>query len=398
MNNFFPLLVLLGSIFCQYPLIFAANLRIDMASKITKSLLAGAFSIVLSFLTVSAFANDTLQNAAADEHHVEKKEGEEKFNVTETILDHIKDEHGWHLWGHTTLPLPVILYTQNGIDVFSSAHLINEHHEPVVFASKNNYKLFEGKIKIVDAAGNIDENATKGLYDISITKNVASMLLSVTLLLLVFLSVASAYKKTGVTSAPKGLQSFIEPLILFVRDDVAKPNIGAKYAKFMPFLLTIFFFILINNLLGLIPFFPGAANVSGNIAFTFTLAFFTLILVNINGNKDYWKHIFWMPGVPVPMKIFLLPIELIGVFTKPISLMIRLFANITAGHILVLSLICLIFIFKSVVTSVVAVPFAVFIGAIELLVAFLQAFIFTLLASLYIGSAIEEHHHHEAHH
>lgn len=363
-----------------------------------KSLLAGAFSIILSFLTVSAFANDTLHNAAADEHHVEKKEGEEKFNVTETILDHIKDEHGWHLWGHTTLPLPVILYTQNGVDIFSSSHLINEHHEPVVFASKNSYKLFEGKIKIVDAAGNIDENATKGLYDVSITKNVASMLLSVTLLLLVFLSVASAYKKTGVTSAPKGLQSFIEPLILFVRDDVAKPNIGVKYAKFMPFLLTIFFFILINNLLGLIPFFPGAANVSGNIAFTFTLAFFTLILVNINGNKDYWKHIFWMPGVPVPMKIFLLPIELIGVFTKPISLMIRLFANITAGHILVLSLICLIFIFKSVVTAAVAVPFAVFIGAIELLVAFLQAFIFTLLASLYIGSAIEEHHHHEAHH
>lgn len=397
MNNFFQIL-LSYFLFYYYPLIFAANLRIDMTSKIMKTLLAGAFSIILSFLTVSAFANDTLHNAAADEHHVEKKEVEEKFNVTETILDHIKDEHGWHLWGHTTVPLPVILFTQNGVDVFSSAHLINEHHEPVVYTSKNNYKTFEGKIKIVDAVGNIDEAATKGLYDLSITKNVASMLLSVTLLLLVFLSVASAYKKTGVTTAPKGLQSFIEPLILFVRDDVAKPNIGAKYAKFMPFLLTIFFFILINNLFGLIPIFPGAANVSGNIAFTFTLAFFTLIIVNINGNKDYWKHIFWMPGVPVPMKIFLLPIELIGVFTKPISLMIRLFANITAGHILVLSLICLIFIFKSVVTAAVAVPFAVFIGAIELLVAFLQAFIFTLLASLYIGSAIEEHHHHEAHH
>jgi F-type H+-transporting ATPase subunit a len=363
-----------------------------------KTLLAGAFSIILSFLTVSASANDTLENAAAGEHHVEKKEGEEKFNVTELILEHIKDEHGWHLWGHTTLPLPVILFTSNGIDVFSSAHLINEHHEPVIYTSKNNYKTYDGKIKIVDVAGNIDEAATKGLYDLSITKDVASMLFSAILFLLVFLSVASAYKKTGVTSAPKGLQSFIEPIIIFVRDDVAKPNIGAKYTKFMPFLLTIFFFILINNLIGLIPFFPGSANVSGNIAFTFTLAFFTLIIVNINGNKDYWKHIFWMPGVPVPMKIFLLPIELIGVFTKPISLMIRLFANITAGHILVLSLICLIFIFKSVATAAVAVPFAVFIGAIELLVAFLQAFIFTLLTSLYIGSAIEEHHHHEAHH
>ncbi len=362
-----------------------------------KTLLAGAFSIVLSLITVSSFANDTLQNAAVNEHHVEKKEGEGNFNVTETILEHIKDEHGWHLAGHITLPLPVILYTANGIDVFSSAHLSDEHHQPVIYTSKNSYKIFEGKIKIVDAAGNINEEATKGLYDISITKNVASMLFTVFLLLILFLYTAAAYKTTGITTAPKGLQSFLEPLILFIRDDVAKPNIGAKYVRFMPFLLTIFFFILINNLLGLVPFFPGAANVSGNIAFTFTLAFVTLLIVNFNGNKDYWKHIFWMPGVPVPMKLFLLPIELIGVFTKPISLMIRLFANITAGHILVLSLICLIFIFKSVLTSVVAIPFAVFIGAIEILVAFLQAFIFTLLASLYIGSAIADHDHHEEH-
>ena len=368
-----------------------------MASKLMKTLLAGAFSIILSFLSVSAFANDTLQNGVVGEHQIAEKVTEGNFNVTETILEHIKDEHGWHLWGHTTLPLPVILYTANGIDVFSSANLTDEHHEPVVYTSKNSYKVIEGKIKIVDAAGNIKEEATKGLYDVSITKNVASMLITVFALLFVFISVASAYKKTGVTSAPKGMQSFLEPLILFVRDDVAKPNIGAKYVKFMPFLLTIFFFVLINNLLGLIPFFPGAANVSGNIAFTFTLAFFTLIIVNFNGNKDYWKHIFWMPGVPIAMKLFLLPIELIGVFTKPLSLMIRLFANITAGHILVLSLICLIFIFKSVLTSVVAIPFAVFIGAIELLVAFLQAFIFTLLASLYIGAAIAEHEHHEAH-
>lgn len=358
-----------------------------------KTLLAATFSSILSFLSVSAFANDSLQNGESGEHRVEKKAGEAKFNVTETILEHIKDEHGWHLWGHTTLPLPVILYTATGIDIFSSAKLINEHHEDVIYTSKNSYKLFNGKIKIVDATGTIDAVASKSLIDVSITKNVASMLITVFVLAFIFLSVAVAYKKTGVTSAPKGLQSFLEPLILFVRDDIAKPNIPYNHHKFMPFLLTVFFFIWINNLLGLIPFFPGAANVSGNIAFTLTLAIFTFIIVNINGNKNYWKHIFWMPGVPVLMKIFLLPIEVIGMFTKPISLMIRLFANITAGHILVLSLICLIFIFKSVAASAVAVPFAVFIGAIELLVAFLQAFIFTMLSALYIGMATEQHNH-----
>ena len=233
---------------------------------------------------------------------------------------------------------------------------------------------------------------------ISLKKLILYILISVTILLLLFLSVGSAYKKRGVTSAPKGLQSFMEPIILFVRDEVAKPNIGKKYAKYMPFLLTIFFLILVNNFLGLIPFFPGAANVSGNIAFTMTLAVFVFILVNINGNKSYWQHIFWMPGMHWSLKLFLAPIELIGVFTKPISLMIRLFANITAGHILVLSLICLIFIFKTIFASAIAVPFAVFIGLIELLVAFLQAYIFTMLSAMYIVMATEEHHHEEAHH
>jgi F-type H+-transporting ATPase subunit a len=190
----------------------------------------------------------------------------------------------------------------------------------------------------------------------------------------------------------------MEPIVLFVRDEVAKPNIGHKYARYMPFLLTIFFLILTNNFLGLIPFFPGGANVSGNIAFTMTLAVFVFVIVNLNANKSYWEHIFWMPGMHWSMKVFLAPIELIGVFTKPISLMIRLFANITAGHILVLSLICLIFIFKTVFASVIAVPFAVFIGLIELLVAFLQAYIFTMLSAMYIGMATEEHHHEDAHH
>ena len=343
-----------------------------------------------------AAATDTVAHTATAGH--EAKE----FNVTETILEHIKDDHSWHLWGHTSVALPVILYTPKGLEVFSSAKFMDEHHEPILYKGNFDYKIFEGKVKIVDATGAIDEVATKALWDFSITKNVASLLVSVFIILLVILTAASAYKKTGVTTAPKGVQSFMEPIVLFVRDELAIPNIGKKkYAKFMPFLLTIFFLILVNNFLGLIPFFPGGANVSGNIAFTMTLAVCVFIVVNLSANKNYWEHIFWMPGMHWSMKLFLAPIELIGVFTKPISLMIRLFANITAGHILVLSLICIIFIFKTVYASAIAVPFAVFIGMIELLVAFLQAYIFTMLTAMYIGMANEEHHHdhkEEAHH
>ena len=372
-----------------------------MTFRSIKSLLVKTFSVFSLLLATQAFAGENhtpapvgagVEATATTEAHGAKKEGD--FNVTETILEHIKDDHSWHLWGHTSIHLPVILKTSKGFEVFSSEKLVDEHHEPAIYKGNFDYKLVEGKTKIVDANGNVDEEASKQLWDFSITKNVASLFVSVFILLVVLLSAAAGYKKTGVKSAPKGLQSFMEPIILFVRDEVAIPNIGAKKAvKYMPFLLTIFFLILINNFLGLIPFFPGGANVSGNIAFTMTLAVFVFIVVNVSANKSYWEHIFWMPGMHWSMKLFLAPIELIGVFTKPISLMIRLFANITAGHILVLSLICLIFIFKTVFASAIAVPFAVFIGLIELLVAFLQAFIFTMLAAMYIGMATEEHHH-----
>jgi F-type H+-transporting ATPase subunit a len=382
-------------------LIFAANFEKGMTFRSIKSLLVKTFSVFSLLLATEAFAGENhtpapagagVEATATTEAHGAKKEGD--FNVTETILEHIKDDHSWHLWGHTSIHLPVILKTSKGFEVFSSEKLVDEHHEPAIYKGNFDYKLVEGKTKIVDANGNVDEEASKQLWDFSITKNVASLFVSVFILLVVLLSAAAGYKKTGVKSAPKGLQSFMEPIILFVRDEVAIPNIGAKKAgKYMPFLLTIFFLILINNFLGLIPFFPGGANVSGNIAFTMTLAVFVFIVVNVSANKSYWEHIFWMPGMHWSMKLFLAPIELIGVFTKPISLMIRLFANITAGHILVLSLICLIFIFKTVFASAIAVPFAVFIGLIELLVAFLQAFIFTMLAAMYIGMATEEHHH-----
>ena len=348
----------------------------------------------------NVFANEkavqTEQGNPAAAHEPAAQEAE-AFNVTETILDHIKDDHSWHLWGHTSLPLPVILYTPKGFEFFSSAKFLNEHHEEIMYKGNYDYKIIEGKIKIVDATEAVDLEASKGLWDFSITKNVASLFVSVFILLTVLLTAAGAYKKTGITTAPKGVQSFMEPIVLFVRDEVAIPNIGKKkFAKYMPFLLTIFFLVLVNNFLGLVPFFPGGANVSGNIAFTMTLAVCVFVVVNLSANKNYWEHIFWMPGMHWSMKLFLAPIELIGVFTKPISLMIRLFANITAGHILVLSLICLIFIFKTVYASAIAVPFAVFIGMIELLVAFLQAYIFTMLSAMYIGMATEEHHH-EAH-
>lgn len=373
--------------------IFAANFEYIMSILRIKTLLAASFSLFIVLNASNAFASE---NKSLDAKEASQKE-DGNFNVTETILEHIKDDHSWHLWGHTSIHLPVILKTTKGFEVFSSEKLVDEHHEPVVYKGNFDYKLIDGKTKIVDAAGKLDKEASKQLLDLSITKNVASLFVSVIILLVVLVSAAAAYKKTGVKTAPKGLQSLMEPIILFVRDEVAVPNIGAKKAgKYMPFLLTIFFLILTNNFLGLIPFFPGGANVSGNIAFTMTLAVCVFIVVNLSANKSYWEHIFWMPGMHWSMKLFLAPIELIGVFTKPISLMIRLFANITAGHILVLSLICLIFIFKTVYASAIAVPFAVFIGLIELLVAFLQAFIFTMLAAMYIGMATEEHHH-EAH-
>jgi len=252
------------------------------------------------------------------------------------------------------------------------------------------YKLDGETIKVVDVKGNLDEAASKKVMDFSITRNVACMFMAIAILLVVFLSVSGSYKKR-VGKAPKGLQSFLEPVILFVRDDIAIPNIGMKYKRFMPLLLTIFFFILINNLLGMVPFFPGGYNLTGNIAVTAVLSVIIFLVVNLNGNKYYWKHIF----MPNPWWLFfiMIPVEIVGIFTKPIALMIRLFANITAGHILILSLVSLIFIFKTLWVSPVSIVFVVFMDAIELLVAFLQAYIFTLLGSLFIGMAIEEHHH-----
>lgn len=309
-------------------------------------------------------------------------EAEEAFNPGKMMMEHIADEHEWHFAtaGHThySIPLPCIVYNEGGLKFFSSSNLKDEHHNPVVYEG---LKLEEGKI--------VAENGSS-VFDLSITKNVASLLISALLLLFIFFAVAKGYKERS-GKAPKGIQSFFEPIIVFIRDEVAKTNIGEKhYKRFMPYLLTVFFFILFNNLLGLL---PGSANVTGNIAITLVLAVIAFFVTNLNGKSTYWGHILAMPGVPKWVLILLTPVEIIGVFMKPISLMIRLFANVTAGHLILLSLVALIFIFKSVGVAFIAVPFSIFMNLIELLVAFLQAYIFTVLTSTYIGAAVEEAHH-----
>ena len=329
------------------------------------------------------------------------------FDPGKMITDHIGDTHDWHLFGETHLPLPVILYTDKGFELFSSGHFKNLSHELVDHVGEYyTYRLVDEEIYIVNN-GEVDEAASSSLIDVSITKNIVTMFIVFIIMLLVFTSVAKAYKKRP-GLAPKGLQSFIEPLIVFVRDDIAKPNIGKKYKRFMPYLLTVFFFIWIANLLGLVPVLPGGANLTGNIAITLTLALFTFVITTINGNKHYWGHIFAMPGVPKWVLIILTPIEILGVFLRPFVLMIRLFANITAGHIIALAFFSLIFIFGNggeslgagIGVGIGSWAFTVFMMVIELLVAFLQAFVFTLLSAVYIGSAVEEAHHdsHDEHH
>lgn len=358
-------------------------------------------SVIALLVPVRAEKNHNTQNnhESLGEELVEV----EKYNPIPVIMHHIADAHEWHLFdydGHAySIPLPIILWTDNGLVTFLSSAF---HHDDagihVVEKEGLNFVKIHGKIYQLEqgatqAVFNEDHHITNASrpVDLSITKNILSMLMSVIIILFVFLKTASYYSKNGAV-APKGIASFLEPIIVFVRDDIAKINIGEqKYMKFMPYLLTVFFFIWFNNLLGLIPWI-GGANLTGNIAVTLVLAIFTLIITNINGNKAYWGHIFWMPGAPWPVKILLMPIELVGVLTKPFALMIRLFANITAGHIVILSLVSLIFIFESVWMSAVSVPFALFISVLELLVAFLQAYVFTMLSALFIGTAVAEHH------
>ncbi len=399
---------------------------------------------------VSILGQKSLFAQEHTEHHTPK---EEKFSPGDMIIEHVIDAHEWHIMSigehHISIPLPIIVYSKiSGLNIFSSAKLA--HGE-----SYKNFKLQEegpdkGKIieivneklpdylatlkdtsEFLSLLSNIHDkkfvsenkdillkNFQSGnfgslslllqkhkLYykplDLSITKVVVGMWASMIILLLVFIGIAKSYKKNP-NQAPKGLQSLLEPLILFIRDDIAKASIGeGKYEKYMPYLLTVFFFIFFNNLFGLIPIPPFGANITGNIAITFVLALFTFVITTLSGNKNYWTHMVNTPGVPWWLKIPvpLMPIvEISGMFIKPFVLMVRLFANIMAGHIIPLGFYALIFIFGAMAigagygVSVISIAFTVFLGLLELLVAFIQAYVFTLLSALYFGMATEEHH------
>lgn len=357
---------------------------------------------ILLIITGLLFSFNTLkanEPQGEAQQSVENTHAKKGFKPGEVIIEHISDGYSWHIATVNNkpiaIPLPVILYSkQSGFHFFFSNKFEHGHasYQGFEISEDANYK---GKIVEKMADGSVVRP-----IDVSITKNVLSLLMSVALLFWVFISIANRYKQHP-DKAPKGLQNALEPIILFVRDDIAIPSIGKhKYEKYMPYLLSVFFFIWINNMMGLIPIFPGGANVTGNIAVTMVLAVFTFIITTVSGTKTYWGHMYNAPGVPGWLKLSLMPIiETMGIFIKPFVLMVRLFANILAGHINLLGFICLIFVFGNINLfigygfSVVSVAFAIFLYFLELLVAFIQAYVFTLLSALYFGMATEEAHH-----
>ncbi|HEX5654790.1 MAG TPA: F0F1 ATP synthase subunit A [Chitinophagaceae bacterium] len=369
-----------------------------MTHRLLKSFTVAAFSVFLLVFSVPVLAGD-----GGHEGDGEPK----KFNASEVIFSHVLNGHEFHFF-NVSIPLPVILYSpQRGISSFMSSkfHHGEEAYHGYMLLTKHNIekmgldpkKYHEEDIVAVDQAGRLDPSVK--VYDFSLTRNVVQMLLALAIFVWIMLRIAKRYKSgVGVTTAPKGSQSLLEPVITFVRDEVAKPNLGHKADRYLPYLLTVFFFILINNLFGLI---PGSANVTGNIAFTLVLGVISFIVILASSNSHYWGHIFNPPGVPLGVKFILVPVEFLSVFIKPFALIIRLFANMVAGHIIIICLISLIFIFGELSTiagwgaSPLAVGFTIFIYLIEVLVAFLQAFIFTMLTAVFIGQAFEGEHHHE---
>ncbi|MEC4003492.1 F0F1 ATP synthase subunit A [Flavobacterium sp. SUN052] len=330
----------------------------------------------------------------------EKKDEERK----EFIQHHLLDSHDFHIFSYgkegehnVGFPLPIILW-DNGVQFFMSSKF--QHGEAVAESNGNFYKInhLDGKIYKTDATGTLTENAKGHIenekpLDFSITKSFFMIIVVSVLMFLLFAGLGKSYKKNG--SIAKGAGRFFEPIILYIRDEIAIPNIGEKnYRKYMSFLLTIFFFVWFSNVFGLTPL---GVNITGNLAITGALALLTYIITTFTAKKDYWKHIFWMPGVPVPMKFILAPIELLGTIIKPFSLMIRLYANMLAGHVVLMSLIALMYKANSIVGSPLAFLLSFVLTLLEVLVALLQAYIFTMLAALYFGSASEEHHHEEAH-
>jgi len=362
------------------------------------------FSLFIMLSALFCASNTTFaqheETAPSEAHGGHAATSEKKeFNAAETIFGHVRDSHYWHLFdvnGHpVSLSLPVIIYdNQKGLSVFSASKFHHGHEAYEGYQIDPHNKMKEKIVLVNPAEG-------QKIYDLSITKNVLSMIISVVLLLWIGFSVAGKYKKAGSNKAPSGFQNALEVAIIFIRDEVAKPNLGYKYAKYLPLLLTIFFFIWINNMLGLL---PGGANFTGNIAVTACLAVVSFIVMVFSGNKHFWGHLFNPPGVPLGIKFLLVPIEIISLFIKPIALMIRLFANMLAGHIVILSVVSMIFIFGSLSAVAgwgfvpVSLAFSIFMFLLELLVAAIQAFIFTTLTAVFIGQAVEEAHHHDAEH
>jgi F-type H+-transporting ATPase subunit a len=390
-------------------------------------------------------------NAPHEAHDACSPEHEktDKYNPVPAIMHHIGDAHQFEIIPNVfTLPLPVFAYDTEGgltsgfstmfhhgtkaVNGFVMAHDVvkkaiglpknveelevvhtdedgHAHYSFTKEEEENGKKVENHYVRAAGQCYKLEEgrgltNLKSSWIDFSITKNVFTMILALGLIGFVFMRVANYYKNNP-GKAPKGLTNMMEVFVTFIRDDVAKPSIGPKYEKYMPLLMSLFFFILVNNLLGLIPIFPGSSNVTGNISVTIILALVVFIVTTISGNKNYWQHIFWMPGVPTFVKVLMAPIEIASLFIKPFTLLIRLFANVTAGHVIILTLVSLIFIFGnagkslggSITGMAIAVPFVAFMNLLELLVAFLQAFIFTLLSALYIGAAVEEPHHEDAH-
>jgi F-type H+-transporting ATPase subunit a len=378
-------------------LIFAANLEKGMFNLRVKSLLLTVYSI-FSIVFCNVATAQEKDHIGKDEQAPNSIQKEEKvFDANEVIFEHVLDAHQFHFLTykdkegheqHLYIPLPVILYSpQKGFSTFMSSAFHHGEHEV------DGYKLEGNKIVAVDPDVTV--------YDLSLTRNVVQMMLALLLLVVILINVAKKYQKgIGTNQAPTGFQNAIEPVITFVRDDVAKPNLGHAYHKYLPYLLTVFFFILINSIFGLL---PGSANVTGNIAFTAVLGVISFIIISVNGNSHYWGHIF-NPPVPGGIKPILILVEVLSVFTKPFALIIRLFANMLAGHIIIICLISLIFIFGGLSAAIgwgfspISIAFSVFIYLIEILVAFIQAFIFTNLTAVFICQAIEDvHDHHDKH-
>jgi len=383
---------------------------------ISKKPLHFILALIVALMPLSTFALSTNDSTAVEAHanaseekSATHKEHEEPTDIKSQVKaftkHHVLDAHDFTLYSdfkegkHVGFPLPIILW-DGGIQFFSSSKF--EHGEAVAESNGNFYVLnhHDGKIYKTDAKGTITEDEKTGFptnvrpLDFSITKTVFSIIIAALLIFILFSSLARSYKKNG--GIASGMGRIFEPLVLYVRDEIAIPNIGEKhYKKYMSYLLTIFFFVLFLNIFGLTPL---GINATGNLTITASLALLTFFITNLSANKNYWGHIFWMPGVPKLMRIVLAPIELLGVFIKPFSLMIRLYANIFAGHIVLMSIIGLMFIFKSWIGSSLSFGLSFVLSLLEILVAFLQAYIFTMLSALYFGSAVEEHHHEEAHH